>query len=164
MTRVVLVLGYSPRRPNGLHPVCAARVEHATAVVGEGDVVVLSGTDGEVELMGGAWARAHVEPRRDPARRTADSAVAAVRLAEEIGADEVVVVTSWWHRPRAELMVRSELRRRGVRVTGSGARGPWSAFHIAREAVCYPLVPVHLALARRRAGYRRGRSASPPAR
>ena len=154
MTRLVLVLGYSTRRPGGLHPVCAARVEHATEVVGDGDVVVLSGTDGELECMSDAWARAHVEPRRDSALRTADSAVAAVRLAQEVGADEVVVVTSWWHRPRAELMVRSELRRRGIRVTGSGARGPWSAFHLAREAVCYPLVPVHLALARRRAAAR----------
>jgi hypothetical protein len=154
MTRLVLVLGYSPRRPTGLHPICEARVEHATGVVGEGDVVVLSGTDGELELMGGAWGGSHVEPRRDPALRTADSAVAAVRLAEEIGADEVVVVTSWWHRPRAQLMVRSALRRRGIRITSSGARGPWSPFHLAREAVCYPLVPVHLAQARRRAGVR----------
>ena len=51
--------------------------------------------------MGGAWAGTPpstsgvIQPCR-----TADSAIAAARLAEEVGADEVFVVTSWWHRPR----------------------------------------------------------------
>jgi hypothetical protein len=151
MTRLVLVLGYSPRRPTGLHPVCAARLEHAAGIAADGDIVVLSGTDGEVELMDGAWSDAPPTLRRDQAQRTADSAVAAVRIVEEVGADEVVVVTSWWHRPRAELMLRRVLRSRPVRVAGSGAGGPWSLYNVAREAVCFPLVPVHLALARRRA-------------
>jgi uncharacterized SAM-binding protein YcdF (DUF218 family) len=149
VTRLVLVLGYSPRRPGGLHPVCASRVEHAASRVVEEDVVVLSGTVGEVELMAAAWGSSRVFVR-DRARRTADSAVAAVRLVEEAGADDVLVVTSWWHRPRASLMVRRALRRRPVRVTGSGAQGPWSVFQLAREAGCFPLIPLHLALARRR--------------
>ena len=155
----MLVLGYSPRRPAGLHPICAARVEHAAGVIDDGDVVVLSGTDGELELMGGAWGGADVEPRRDPALRTADSAVAAVRLAEEVGADEVVVVTSWWHRPRAELMLRSALRRRGSSRHRLGR---------ARAVVAVPprprgrVLPARAAAPRERAAAGAGVAASRP--
>jgi len=151
VTRLLLVLGYSPRRANGLHPVCAARVECATALAQGDDVVVFSGTDAEVELMAAAWGAGPGVVRRDRASRTADSAVAAARITGEVGADDVLVVTSWWHRPRATLMVRAALLRRPVRVRGLGARGPWSAYQLAREAACFPLVPVHLARARRRA-------------
>jgi DUF218 domain len=157
VTRLVLVLGYSPRRQRGLHPICAARVRHAATVVGDYDVVVLSGTDDEVAFMEEAW-----EPRgtrvleRDGAERTSESAVAARRLAESVGADEILLVTSWWHRPRAELMLRRTLRGSGIRVTASGAPSPWSPFHLAREAACMPLVPVHLAQARRLAARARG--------
>jgi uncharacterized SAM-binding protein YcdF (DUF218 family) len=145
-----MVLGYSPRRPEGLHPICAARVRHAASVAGPDDVVVLSGTADEVERMEAAW-----EPlggrtlELDGATRTAESAVAARRLAAVSGADEVLLVTSWWHRPRAELMLRTALRGTGVRVSGSGAPSPWSPLHLAREAACVVLVPLHLALARR---------------
>jgi uncharacterized SAM-binding protein YcdF (DUF218 family) len=148
--RLVVVLGYSPRRPSGLHPVCAARVAHAAAMTRPDDVVVLSGTDGEVELMAAAWEPDAHLVRRDRASRTADSAVAAARMAAELDSGEIVVVTSWWHRPRAQLMTRVALPRRGIRVTGSSAGGPWSAWQLVREALCLPLVPVHLALARRR--------------
>ena len=90
MTRLVVVLGYSPRRPSGLHPVCAARVAHAAALTRPDDVVVLSGTDGEVGLMAAAWGPdAHLF-RRDRASRTADSAVAAARMAQELEADAIV--------------------------------------------------------------------------
>jgi uncharacterized SAM-binding protein YcdF (DUF218 family) len=159
VTRLLLVLGYSSRRPAGLHPVCAARVARAAGLARDDDLVVLSGTDVEVELMAAAWGSSQGAVSRDRALRTAESAVAAVRLAEEAGADEVVVVTSWWHRPRASLMVRLALRRRSVRVGDSGAPGPWSVFQLAREAVCFPLIPMHLALARRRE--RRRASAGP---
>jgi hypothetical protein len=151
VTRLLLVLGYSPRRANGLHPVCAARVECAAALARGDDVVVFSGTDAEVELMAAAWGAGPGVVRRDRASRTADSAVAVVGIAGEVGADAVVVVTSWWHRPRASLMVRTVLLRRRVRVRGAGAGGPWSPLQLAREAVCFPLVPLHLVLARRRA-------------
>jgi uncharacterized SAM-binding protein YcdF (DUF218 family) len=150
LKRLVVVLGYSPRRPSGLHQVCAARVTHAAAMTRSDDVVVLSGTDGEVEQMAAAWGPDAHLVRRDRASRTADSAVAAARMAQDLQAGEIVVVTSWWHRPRAQLMTRVALPRRGIRVTGSGAGGPWSAWQLVREAVCFPLVPVHLALARRR--------------
>ena len=149
MKRLVVVLGYSPRRPSGLHPVCAARVAHAAALARPDDVVVLSGTDGEVELMAAAWGPDAHLVRRDRASRTADSAVAAARMAEELDADEILVVTSWWHRPRAQLLTRMALPGRGIRVEGAGARGPWSVWQLVREALCFPLVPVHLALARR---------------
>lgn len=150
MTRLVLVLGYSPRRPAGLHPTCAARVAHAVGIAADGDVVVLSGTDSELELMGGAWGDPPKTLRGDPAMRTSDSAVAAGRLVEELGADEVVLVTSWWHRPRAERMLRRVLRARGISVVGSGAPGSPSARDVLREAACFPLIPLHLAQARRR--------------
>ena len=152
MKRLVVILGYSPRRPSGLHPVCAARVAHAAALAQPGDVVVLSGTDGEVELMAAAWGPDSHLVRRDRAARTADSAVAAARIAEEVDADEILVVTSWWHRPRAQLLTRAASPRRGIRVSGSGSAGPWSPWQLVREGLCFPLVPLHLALARRRAG------------
>jgi uncharacterized SAM-binding protein YcdF (DUF218 family) len=150
LKRLVVVLGYSPRRPSGLHPVCAARVAHAAALSRPGDVVVLSGTDGEVELMAAAWGPDAHLVRRDQALRTADSAVAAARIAGELDADEIVVVTSWWHRPRAQLLTRMASPRGETRVEGSGSGGPWSLWQLVREALCFPLVPVHLALARRR--------------
>lgn len=151
MKRLLIVLGYSPRRPSGLHAVCAARVAHAAEVARPDDIVVLSGTDGEVELMAAAWGPDAHLVRRDRASRTADSAVAAARMAEELQVDEILVVTSWWHRPRAQLLTRAAFPRRGIRVVGSGSGGPWSAWQLVREALCFPLVPVHLALARRRA-------------
>jgi uncharacterized SAM-binding protein YcdF (DUF218 family) len=153
--RLVLVLGYSPHRPRGLHEVCAARVRHAAALAAPDDVVVLSGTPGEVELMEDAWGT--VDGRlleRDDAHRTSESAVAARGLAEALGADEIVLVTSWWHRPRAELLLRVALRGSGVHVSASGAPGGGSPFRLAREAVCMPLVPIHLVLARRAAARR----------
>ncbi len=100
--------------------------------------------------MAAAWGPDAHLVRRDRASRTADSAVSVARTASELRVDEIVVVTSWWHRPRAQLMTRVALPRRGVRVTGSGAGGGWSAWQLVREALCFPLVPVHLALARRR--------------
>jgi uncharacterized SAM-binding protein YcdF (DUF218 family) len=150
LKRLVVVLGYSPRRPSGLHPVCAARVARAAALTRPDDVVVLSGTDGEVELMAAAWGPDAHLVRRDRASRTADSAVAAARIAEGLAADEILVVTSWWHRPRAQLLTRAAFPPRGVRVLGSGAGGPWSPWQLVREALCFPLLPLHLALARRR--------------
>src|SRR4029450_7021602 len=61
LMRLVAVLGYSPRRRgpplhrrrDRLHDVCAARVQHARALVRDGDGVLLTG---EAELMRGAWA------------------------------------------------------------------------------------------------------------
>jgi uncharacterized SAM-binding protein YcdF (DUF218 family) len=124
-------------------------VAHAAALTRPDDVVVLSGTDGEVGLMAAAWGLDAHLVRRDRASRTADSAVAAGRMAEELEVDEIVVVTSWWHRPRAQLLMRAALGRRAIRAHGAGARGPWSVWQLVREALCFPLVPVHLALARR---------------
>jgi hypothetical protein len=39
--RVVAVLGYSTRRHDALHPICAARLGKAQAIAEPGDVVVL---------------------------------------------------------------------------------------------------------------------------
>ena len=141
------MLGYSGGRADSLHPICAARLAHAAGL--DADVVVLSGTPRETALMREAWPAPAAE--LDPAaRRTADSAVNASRFAETAGADEVLVVTSWWHRPRAQLLFRLAVGRRGAQVIASPARGPWSLRHLLREAACFPLVPFHLAFARTR--------------
>jgi mannose-1-phosphate guanylyltransferase/mannose-6-phosphate isomerase len=73
------------------------------------------------------------------------------RITAVLGVDDVVVVTSWWHEPRARLLVRLALARRRVRVVAAPARGPWSPAHLVRELACLPLVPIHLRLARTRA-------------
>ncbi|NUT56455.1 MAG: YdcF family protein, partial [Thermoleophilia bacterium] len=81
MSRLVAVLGYSTRRGDGLHPICAARLESAAAVVGEGDTVLLSGWSrrphrpSEAELMREAWRGPDVRLLADgDARTTAGNA------------------------------------------------------------------------------------------
>ena len=75
-TRLVVVLGYSDRGCEGLHPICAARLERAADVTTEDDVVVLSGwarlpdTQSEAELMRDAWRGAAREVVVDPDART----------------------------------------------------------------------------------------------
>jgi hypothetical protein len=44
--RLIVVLGYSAGRRGELHPICAARLEQAAGLVGDGDVVLLSGCRG----------------------------------------------------------------------------------------------------------------------
>ena len=156
--RVVAVLGFSARRGEGLHPVCAARVRRAAEVATAGDVVLLSGwarrgaAPTEAELMRRAWrgtaARVVLD---DGARHTAENAVSAARLARATGAGEVVVVTSRWHAPRAALLVRWYLRGSGVRVRVASARGPLAAGALAREAAVWPLLPLQIALSPSRA-------------
>ena len=89
--RLIVVLGYSDGRSHELHPICAARLEHAAALAGEDDVVLLSGWSRhagalpEAELMRRAWhgpegallsdpdarhtASHHRRPRPDECRR-----------------------------------------------------------------------------------------------
>ena len=62
----------------------------------------------------------------------------------------VVVVTSSWHRARAGVLFRSLLP--GLPVSVVGARTPGSPRLYLREAVVFPLVPIQLRMARRRAG------------
>jgi uncharacterized SAM-binding protein YcdF (DUF218 family) len=165
--RVVVVLGFSGRRGDDLHPVCAARVRRAGELATADDVVLLSGwarvrgRGSEAELMRRAWrGPAASVVLDDGARHTAENAVHAARVAGELGAAEVLVVTSRWHAPRAALLFRWYLRGTGVAVRVASARGPLAAGPVAREAAVWPLVPAQIA----RTPTGRGRRRAPPVR
>ena len=156
-SRLIVVLGYSDGRSSELHPICAARLEHAATLAGDGDAVLLSGWSRhpgrlpEAELMRRAWPGAQEALLSDPdARITAENAANAAAHASELGAREVVVVTSSWHRARAGVLFRSLLP--GVSVSVVGARTPRSPRVYLREAAAFPLVPLQLRMARRRGG------------
>jgi uncharacterized SAM-binding protein YcdF (DUF218 family) len=155
--RVVAVLGYSVGRPEGLHPICAARVAHAAEIVADGDVVILSGwarrpsSPSEAELMRRAWPAEPVPEVFDHrARTTAENAAAVARLAAEVGAREVVVVTSSWHAPRARLLFRAALRDSGIRSAVDPAPGGRPLRPLLGELWRWPFLPIQLVLARRR--------------
>ncbi len=152
--RLIVVLGYSDGRSHELHPICAARLDHAAGLVREGDAVLLSGWSRhparlpEAELMRRAWRGPAAALLSDPdSRITAENAANAASHARELGAREVVVVTSSWHRARAGVLFRSLLP--GVQVSVVGARTPASPRHYVREAAAFPLVPLQLRMARR---------------
>jgi uncharacterized SAM-binding protein YcdF (DUF218 family) len=152
--RLIVVLGYSDGRSHELHPICAARLDHAAGLVREGDAVLLSGWSRhparlpESELMRRAWRGPAAALLSDPdARITAENAANAAAHARELGAREVVVVTSSWHRARAGVLFRSLLPE--VQVSVVGARTPGSPRNYVREAVAFPLVPLQVRLARR---------------
>ncbi len=144
--RLVAVLGYSRRRDEDLHAICEARVRHAETVVREGDAVLLSG---EAELMHIHWPGGEV--LLDPeARNTRENALGVAKAAREVGADEVVVVTSRWHAPRAAVLVRTALRG-SLPVTRSSPPGGPSAKLAARELFLLAALPVQMLDIRRRA-------------
>lgn len=154
--RLVVVLGYSSGRRDGLHPICSARLAHAARLVGDSDAVLLSGwsrrggTVAEAELMRRAWDGRSVALLCDPdARVTAENAANAAVHARELAVERVLVVTSWWHRLRTRVLFRSLLP--GIRVEVAAARTPWSPRLLLRELVVFPLVPLQVAIARRRA-------------
>ncbi len=152
--RLVAVLGYSGRRTNGLDPICESRLRHAETL--DADAVVLSGRAkhraGEAKLMRAAWRGADVPlVAESTARTTADNASEVAAVARRLGADEVVVVTSPWHAPRAGLLVRAALRGTGIRVRTSAPPGRRDGRLFAREAACIAVLPYHLLRAGRRA-------------
>jgi hypothetical protein len=154
--RVVAVLGYSDRRATGLHPVCAARLERALAEEAGARAVVLTGwarrrkRSPEAELMRRAWRGSGAPVLADPhARTTAENAVQVAEIAARLGADEVLVVTSGWHAPRASLLFKATFRRTGIRVSVVRAEGPRPLGAVAGELVRWPLVPLQVALAGR---------------
>jgi uncharacterized SAM-binding protein YcdF (DUF218 family) len=153
-SRLLVVLGYSEGRTHELHPICAARLEHAARLAGAEDTVLLSGWSrhparaAEAELMREAWPGPDVALIIDPdARHTAQNAANAAARAGELGAREVVVVTSSWHRPRARAFFRSLLP--DAEVTVVGVDTPGSPRHYLREVAVFPLVPFQLRTARR---------------
>jgi uncharacterized SAM-binding protein YcdF (DUF218 family) len=145
--RLVVVLGYSAWRGEGLHPVCEARVAAAAELAAEEDAVLLSGRP-ESELMREAWPGG---PDRglcdDGARMTAETAVHVARLAREFGVDEVVAVTSWWHCRRTGVLFRRALSGTGIAVRTVGAPR-WSGRLLLREAAAYAVLPLHMRRAR----------------
>ncbi len=154
--RLVAVLGYSGRREQELHPVCAARLARAAGEAGPTDAVLFSGRArgrrrmSEAELMERAWRGAPATILLDPAARsTYANAVAVARSARTLGVGEVVLVTSGWHGRRAAALVRAALRGDGgtVSVAATDERG--SLGHRCRELLCWPLVPFQAALAAR---------------
>jgi hypothetical protein len=143
--RVVAVLGYSGRDTSKLHPICAGRLAHAQELAGDGDTVILSGWarhpsgTSEAELMRQAWTVPGAVLVSDrTAGTTAGNAANVAAAAEALGASELVVVTSRWHRRRAGILFRSALR------------GPSPPAVLAREFVCLALVPFQVVRARRR--------------
>jgi uncharacterized SAM-binding protein YcdF (DUF218 family) len=141
--RLVAVLGYSAWRGAGLHPVCAARLTAARELVADEDVVLLTGRP-ESDLMRSAWpAGANRVVCDDGARVTADSAAHVARVARDLGAEEIVVVTSWWHCRRARILFRRAARGSGIALRTVGAPSS-SARLLVREAAAFVLLPLHL--------------------
>jgi uncharacterized SAM-binding protein YcdF (DUF218 family) len=147
--RVVAVLGYSHRRNGRLHAICAERLAHAQRLAEGARAVVFSGWS-EAELMRTAWAGPDVLLVCDAeARSTAQNAANVAAAARELGARELVVVTSHWHRARARILVGAALRGSGIRFSVETVRGSRPSWLLARELVCLGLLPLQLLLARR---------------
>ena len=145
--RLVAVFGYSARGVEGLHPLCLVRLRHAEQLADGADTVVLSGWSrhgarlGEAELMRDAWQGHDVRLICDPtARNTMQNAGGIAAVARELGVDEVVVVTSRWHAPRAGALVRAALGDDDV-VSTSSPREPQNSWLLARELVCLAALP-----------------------
>jgi uncharacterized SAM-binding protein YcdF (DUF218 family) len=142
--RLVAVLGYSQRPDEELHAICAARVRHAESIVREGDAVLLSG---EADLMHGHWRPGDV--LLDPhARNTRENALGVARAAREVGADEVVVVTSRWHAPRARKLVQAAVGDDVAVTTSSPPDLPPPRLAV-RELACLAILPLHVHSVRR---------------
>jgi hypothetical protein len=157
--RVVAVVGYSRRGNTELHPVCADRLARAQEVADGADAVILSGCP-EAELMRVAWAGPDVPlVCDDEAHSTADNARNVAARARELGARELVVVTSRWHRARVRLLMAAALQGSGVKLSVEVADGHGPALALGRELACLALLPLQLRRAVRSAGARSGDAA-----
>ena len=150
--RLVAVLGYSGRRGSSLHPVCAERLAHAERLCCAEDAIVLSGwarkgaASGEAELMHAAWQGPEARIVLDTgARNTAENVTAVARIARELGAGEVVLVTSRWHARRASLLARAVLRGTGIDVSTSSPADTPTIRQRVREAAALAWAPVQAA-------------------
>lgn len=146
--RLVAVLGFSARGVDGLHPLCLLRLRHAEQLADGADAVVFSGWSrhgaglGEAELMRDAWQGSDVSVVCDTtARNTMQNAAGIAAVAQELEVDEVVVVTSGWHAPRAGALVRAALGDADIVVSTSSPRGPQHPRLLARELVCLAALP-----------------------
>jgi hypothetical protein len=152
---LVAVLGYSGRRGDVLHEVCAARLSHAEQLIGDADAVLLSGCGrrrngaGEAALMQAAWSGGDVPLLADTtSRTTAENASGVAAAARRLDATEVTVVTSRWHAFRARALVRAALPGVAVRTSSPSGRAPVAL--LAREAVCIIALPYQLLRVRTR--------------
>lgn len=149
--RLVAVLGYSTRGTDDLHPLCLVRLRHAEGVAEGAEAVVLSGWSrngsriGEAELMRAAWRGPDVRLVCDTtARNTMQNASSVASLAHELEADEVVIVTSRWHAPRARALVRAALGDTAVAISSSSPRRRLQPRLLARELACLAALPYQL--------------------
>lgn len=153
-TRLIAVLGYSDRHGgNELHHVCANRLARAGEEALPDDTVFLSGwrrprrSVSEAELMARMWNGDTRQVLVDDASRTTYGNVrAAAAAARRLGTREVVLVTSGWHSRRASVLLEAAYGDR-VSLAATGERG--TRFARARELVCWLVVPMQVALARR---------------
>jgi hypothetical protein len=144
---VIAVLGYSRRADRALHPVCAERLARAQELASSAGTVILSG---EAEVMRAAWVGPDVVLICDPdARSTAENARNVAAAVHELGAKELVVVTSRWHRFRAGILVRAALRGNGIRVRIEAAGGRPPLPLVVRELACLAVVPFQVARMKR---------------
>src|SRR4030095_2301580 len=143
--RGVAVLVYSRRGCDGLHPICAERLEYAQTLADGADAVILSGLP-EAELMRASWAGPQVQLVVDAdARHTAENTRNIAEDAKDLGADELMVVTSPWHRRRVELLMRSALAGSGIKLSVAAPDGNRPRLLLARELACFAALPVQLA-------------------
>jgi uncharacterized SAM-binding protein YcdF (DUF218 family) len=149
VTRLVAVLGFSDGRTSELHRVCATRLARAEQVVCPDDVVLFSGwarrrtIATEADLMAEAWkapARARVVDRH--ARTTLGNALSIARLARELDADEVVLVTSSWHARRASALLRAALAGSGATLRVAAADERVTPLRGLRELASWTVVPL----------------------
>jgi hypothetical protein len=146
--RLVAVLGYSRRRSDGMHDICAERLRHAESL--DADAVLLSG---EAELMRPAWTGGDVQLITDgAARNTRQNAAGIAEAVRRLDAKDVVIVTSRWHAFRARTLVRATLRDSRVVVRSSSPPGRPPFALLARELVCLAVLPYQLRRLRRLAG------------
>ena len=93
--------------------------------------------------MAEAWRRPEIELSFDPrARNTAGNAVGIAAVARELGATEVVLVTSRWHARRANLLLRAALRGTGIPVTTSSPPDRPGPRLLLRELACLAAAPL----------------------
>lgn len=154
--RLVAVLGYSRRGGTSIHPICAARLKAAERVAEGAAAVLLSGwtrrpsRPSEASLMEAAWRGPPVPLLADgDARNTAGNARSVAAAARRIGASEVTLVTSSWHRLRAGVLVRAALDP-GVRLTVVSAPRTRPLHLLGRELACLMGLPLQLRASGRR--------------
>ena len=160
--RLVAVLGYSRGRSRGLHPVCEARLRAGERAAEGAAAVLLSGWarrpshPSEAALMRAAW-RGPTLPLLDDgdASTTAGNARSIAAAARRVGATEVTLVTSSWHRLRAGVLVRAALDPR-VRLTVVSAPRTRPLHLLARELACIAALPLQVRASRGRSSVERG--------